>query len=94
MSHRILQHFNYPHHLDSKRIVDPYQSLALVLQELLQEGPEKELALQKLLESCDSAIRAYEIDKVNKRHDMLVSSVARSVDRAKPGMVPQQTARS
>lgn len=94
MSHRILQHFNYPNRDDMRKITDPYQSLAHVLQEILDEGPEKDLAMQRLLESCDWAIRAHEIDKVNKRHDMLISALSRSVGRSKPGMIPQQVDRS
>jgi hypothetical protein len=94
MSHRILQHFRNPQDREPKRITDPYESLALILFELLDEGPEKTQALERLLESRDWAIRAHENDKINRRHDMLVSAVARSVDRTKPGMVPQQAARS
>jgi hypothetical protein len=45
-----------PEHL--KRISQPFQDMAVDLADSLPEGPEKDMALRKLLEAKDCAVRA------------------------------------
>ena len=41
-----------------KEISVPFESLALVIVDMLEAGPERTVALRKLLEARDAAIRA------------------------------------
>lgn len=55
----LLQFFNYAHlpeHL--QRVAKPFAFLAFEIDDTLQDNPEKTVALRKLLESKDCAVRA------------------------------------
>ena len=55
----ILQYFNFDHlppHL--AMVAEPFQTLAFDVVVGLPDGPEKSVALRKLLESKDAAVRA------------------------------------
>ena len=41
-----------------QRVSQPYHAMAMMLEEELPDGPEKSVALRKLLESKDAAVRA------------------------------------
>ena len=41
-----------------QRVSQPYHDMAMMLEEKLPDGPEKSVALRKLLESKDAAVRA------------------------------------
>ena len=47
---------------DFPEIITPYRELAHYLDGVLEDGPEKTLALRNLLNSCDSAVRSRRID--------------------------------
>ena len=58
MSNDILKYFKYDHlpeHL--KDVSRPFCELATKIEETLPNGPEKSVALRKLLESKDCAVR-------------------------------------
>ena len=58
-SHRIIQFFSYQHlPKNLKDVSRPFRDLAVKLDEDLPGGPEKTVALRKLLESKDCAVRA------------------------------------
>lgn len=60
MPHLILKHFKYDHlpaHL--QRISSHFHSLATSMDSLLPEGPEKSVALRKILEGKDAAVRSF-----------------------------------
>lgn len=55
----LLQFFTYAHlpeHL--QRVAKPFAFLAFEIDDTLQDNPEKTVALRKLLESKDCAVRA------------------------------------
>lgn len=56
---RLLQYFAYAHLPDRLQLVSqPFYQLAVRLTETLPAGPERTVALRKLLESKDCAVRA------------------------------------
>lgn len=56
----ILQFFKFGHlPLDLARVAKPFCELALQLSTTLPSNPERTVALRKLLESKDAAVRAY-----------------------------------
>ena len=55
----ILRFFTYGHLSPYlQRVSQPYHEMAMMLEEELPDGPEKSVALRKLLESKDAAVRA------------------------------------
>lgn len=59
MSNPILRFFAYAHLPAHLQVVSkPFGDLANALDGLLPDGPEKSVALRKLLESKDAAVRA------------------------------------
>ena len=57
--HPILQYFEYEHLSGPKRQVSrQFKTVAFALANDLPDGPEKSVALRKLLESKDAAVRA------------------------------------
>ena len=55
----ILRFFTFGHLPPHLQLVSqPYHALAMTLDEELPDGPEKSVALRKLLESKDAAVRA------------------------------------
>ena len=55
----ILRFFTYGHLSPYlQRVSQPYHAMAMMLEEELPGGPEKSVALRKLLESKDAAVRA------------------------------------
>ena len=56
----ILRYFEYEHlQLEKLKVVSKkFSDLAIELDEILPNGPEKSVALRKLLESKDAAVRA------------------------------------
>jgi hypothetical protein len=59
MDERMLKWFEYEHlpeHL--KKVSMPFREFARLLVETLETGPERTIALRKLLESKDAAVRA------------------------------------
>ena len=75
MNH-IIQHFKYKHlNFDAPEIIEPFTTLANHLDALLDEGPEKTVALRKLLESCDQAIRSRMLDVQNHIRDERINEV-------------------
>ena len=55
----ILRFFTYGHLSPYlQRVSQPYHAMAMMLEEELPDGPEKSVALRKLLESKDAAVRA------------------------------------
>lgn len=57
----ILKHFDFTHVQDpaARAVGKPFRSLAHQLQGMLKAGPERSVALRKLMEAADAAIRAY-----------------------------------
>ena len=58
---RMLKWFNatiYEEAPDLQRVAEPFRNLALVLVASLLSGPERTVALRKLLEAKEAAIRA------------------------------------
>ena len=45
--------------VDTTEIRQRFEDMSIALNEMLEESPEKTLALQKLIESKDCAVRAY-----------------------------------
>lgn len=60
-------------------VIDPYVTLAKHLDEILEPGPEKSVALRKLLESCDAAVRCRVSDMENHNHDEKVMAAVEAV---------------
>lgn len=59
MTHPILQFFTYLHlPVELQKVSAPFCELATKLNNELPDGPEKTVALRKLLESKDCAVRA------------------------------------
>lgn len=60
MPNPILRYFSYAHlpTLVLRGVAEPFFLLAHVLDDSLPNGPEKSVALRKLLESKDAAVRA------------------------------------
>jgi hypothetical protein len=57
--HYLLQFFKYEHlTLQQRAIAEPFSELAHKLVEMLPDNPERTVALRKLLESRDCAVRA------------------------------------
>ena len=55
----ILKYFTFGHLSPQlQRVSQPFHELAMMLEEELPGGPEKSVALRKLLESKDAAVRA------------------------------------
>jgi hypothetical protein len=55
----ILKYFAYEHLPPHLQVISkPFGQLAIQLNQLLPENPEKQVALRKLLESKDAAVRA------------------------------------
>lgn len=55
----IMRYFCYQHLPDSLKAVSwPFHDLALMISNSLPDGPERAVALRKLLESKDAAVRA------------------------------------
>ncbi len=55
----ILRYFTYDHLPTTlQRVSLPFAQLANALEETLPKGPEKSVALRKLLEAKDAAVRA------------------------------------
>jgi len=60
MIDRMIQFFDYNHLRDDlKPISRPFAELAVLLVETLPSNPERTVALRKLLEAKDCAVRAY-----------------------------------
>ncbi len=56
---KILKHFEYSHLPEHLQLISrPFQGLAHHLQRTLAPGPERSVALRKLLEAKDAAVRA------------------------------------
>lgn len=59
MTHPLLQFFRYDHLPEKLQAVSrPFGQLALLIIEKLPDNPERTVALRKLLESKDAAVRA------------------------------------
>lgn len=59
MSDHILQFFRYSHlPKDLQKVSKPFSDLAHLMRHTLPDGPERDVALRKLLESKDAAVRA------------------------------------
>jgi hypothetical protein len=59
MEERMLKWFEYDHLPDHLKMVSiPFSVLAHALCELCEPGPERTVALRKLLEAKDAAVRA------------------------------------
>lgn len=59
-SNPILKHFEVKHiRIELRSIAKPFEDMAGNLDALLPEGPEKTVALRKLLESMDCVLRAF-----------------------------------
>ena len=55
----ILRYFVWDHLPDNLQYVSrPFQTLAFFIEESVPRGPEKSVALRKLLEAKDAAVRA------------------------------------
>ncbi len=55
----LIQFFNYSHlPEDLKKISSPFYELALLIADNLPKNPERTVALRKLLEAKDCAVRA------------------------------------
>ena len=56
---RMLIHFSYDHLPDHlKQVSQPFYFLACTIVQLVEPGPERTVAMRKLLESKDAAVRA------------------------------------
>lgn len=59
IDHYLMRFFSYGHLPENLQAVSrPYAQLAKVLDAMLHDNPEKTVALRKLLESKDCAVRA------------------------------------
>ena len=59
MAPNIMQFFSYDHLPEALRIVSiPFSDLARMIVDTLPDNPQREVALQKLLEAKDAAVRA------------------------------------
>ena len=59
MNNPILKYFEFDHLQDKlQQISGPVYDLALTIEELLPDGPEKSAGLRKLLEAKDCFVRA------------------------------------
>jgi len=59
MTHSLIQFFAYEHLPDHLKVISqPFSMLAKVMDEKLPDGAEKTVALRKLLESKDCAVRS------------------------------------
>jgi len=59
MTHSLIQYFAFEHLPDHlKAISQPFGELARKMDEILPDGAEKTVALRKLLESKDCAVRS------------------------------------
>lgn len=57
--HRLLRYFEYGHLPQPLQLIcQPFASLAETIDTTLSNGPEKDVALRKLLESKEAAVRA------------------------------------
>jgi hypothetical protein len=64
----ILQFFAYAHlREDLREVSQPFGELAEKIAELLPQNPERSVALRKLLEAKDAAVRAKLFKKVSER---------------------------
>jgi hypothetical protein len=93
MPRRILNHFTYPNSRAIPEVTDKFQALAEEMGELLDPGFERDECLKRLLESCDWAIRAREVDIANRRHDIAIASMAAALKFNNPtpsGTVAEQ----
>lgn len=91
------------HHIEGRNIrpavpevIDPIVTLAKHLDEILDEGPEKNVALRKLLECCDAAVRCRITDMENRIRDVKVKAVSAAVKNSQMATVttavhPQRT---
>ncbi len=58
--HSLLSFFQYGHLRESlQKVARPIGQLAMTLDEMLPDGAEKTVALRKLLEAKDCAVRSY-----------------------------------
>lgn len=58
--HKLLKYFGYSHlPANLQSISKPFHDLALNLSQSLPDGEEKDLALRKLLEAKDCAVRSH-----------------------------------
>lgn len=81
MPHHLMQHFTYHPMVNSEldethRI---YYETASTIDNLLDETAEKTVALRKLLESRDAAIRAALMDLNNAQRDQALKDVAKNL---------------
>jgi|TARA_Y100000034_G_C6775537_1_gene346278 hypothetical protein len=59
MDERMLQWFAYKHlPEDLQKVSEPFSCLAYTIAERIASGPERTVALRKLLEAKDAAVRA------------------------------------
>lgn len=76
MTHYIMQHFAFSHlPPDLQEVSKKFCDLATELDALLDESPEKEFALRRLLESKDCAVRARNMDIKNAVRDQRIAEV-------------------
>lgn len=64
-------------------IREPFYVLATTLDETLVDGPEKAVALRKLLEGLDAALRSRRIDLDHELRDTVNDAVKRRVEERK-----------
>lgn len=81
------------HHIEGRNvrppvpeIIDPFVTLAKILDDCLDPGPEKTTALRKLLESCDAAVRCRVADLENRIVDQKVKAITEAVSPATVGV--------
>lgn len=96
MAHRTMIHFNYPNSRKVPEVIDEFVALAMKMDELLEPSPEKDEAFERLLESCDWALRARDLDKANKRYSKVMEDMAErlSLKPSMAGVIPAQHRRS
>lgn len=96
MAHRTMIHFNYPNSRKVPEVIDQFVALAIKMDDLLEPSPEKDEAFQRLLESCDWALRARDLDIANKRYAKTMDSMAEhlALRPSLPGVIPAQHRRS
>lgn len=78
MSNYIIQHFSHGHLIlpaELEEVCKMFRDLAVELDKLLDESPEKTVTLRKLLESMDAAIRSRDMDIMNKVRDERIAEV-------------------
>lgn len=73
---KFFRHFSYKYiRPDLTEVIEPYAALAQHINDLLATSPEKDLAMQRLLESCDSALRGRMVDLDNTAKDSAINQL-------------------